>query len=70
MEREEFFKLMNERYDSLTQLKEEKSFYEFEKKFEDLWLKAGRSVMEGIIGKPGANRRKKNFDPIWRSVHP
>jgi hypothetical protein len=50
---------MNAHYDSLIELKGEKSFYSFEKKFEELWLGAGRRVMEKVISEPGANRRKK-----------
>ena len=59
MEREQFLKLMGEHYDSLKGLKGEKSFYSFEKKFEELWLGAGREVMEKVISEPGTNRRKK-----------
>jgi hypothetical protein len=59
MEREYFLKQMNAHYDALMELKGEKSFYSFEKKFEELWLGAGRGVMEKVISEPGANRRKK-----------
>lgn len=64
MEKEQFLKLMSEHYDSLAGLKGEKSLYSFEKKFEGLWLGAGREVMENVISEPGTNRRKKKLLPV------
>lgn len=61
MEKTDFLKLMDEHYNSLMALKGEKSFYEFEKKFEKLWLQTGQSMMEKTISKPGLDRRKKKL---------
>lgn len=63
MKKEDFLKLMNEHFDSLMKLKSEKSFYEFEKQFEELWLSTGRRMMEKTISEPGLNRRKKKLLP-------
>jgi hypothetical protein len=59
MERTDFLNLMDQFYASTKGLKNEKDFYEFEKKFEEEWLKAGRALMEKLISEPGNDRRKK-----------
>ena len=59
MTREEFLELAESEWDSISSLKEEKSFYEYEKRFEEIWLSLGRSVLEKSISDPGENRKKK-----------
>ena len=59
MTKEEYLKLAAERYDAIASLKEGQSFYEYEKKFDQLWTGLGRDVLERSINKPSADKRKK-----------
>ena len=59
MTKEEYLKLAAERYDAIASLKEEQSFYEYEKKFDQLWTGLGRDVLERSIGEPSRDKRKK-----------
>jgi hypothetical protein len=59
MERTDFLNMMDQFHDSIKDLKNEKDFYEFEKKFEEAWLQTGRALMEKVISEPGNDRRKK-----------
>ena len=38
-------------------LKEEKQFYEYEKRFEETWIKLGREVLQKNIGNTEKDRR-------------
>lgn len=60
MSREEFLALAESRWEAIAALKEEKSFYEYEKRFEDIWLSYGRDVLEKSISDPGESRKKKD----------
>lgn len=59
MDKEEFPKLAAEKWPELAQLKKEKRFYEYEKRFEEVWLELGRAVMEKSISSPGKGHRVK-----------
>lgn len=58
--KEEFLKLAETEYEKIAALAEEKSFYEYEKRFEKIWIDMGRNVLEGSISDvKNKNRRKK-----------
>ncbi len=59
MTRAEFLKLAKAQWTELSELKEETSFYEYEKKFEVLWIEFGRQTLENSISSPKTDRRKK-----------
>lgn len=59
MTKEEFLKLASLKWPELEQLKEEKRFYEYEKRFEEIWLELGRQVLEKNISSPGKDHRVK-----------
>ena len=59
MTKAEFLQLAEAEYDKLSSLKEEKSFYEYEKQFEAVWLDYGRKVLEKSISEVSQDRRKK-----------
>jgi hypothetical protein len=59
MDKQEYLKLAEEKWPELEQLKKEKRFYEYEKRFEEIWLELGRAVLEGSIGATGQDRRLK-----------
>lgn len=60
MTREEFLALAESQWEAISSLKEEKSFYEYEKRFEGIWLNYGRAVLEKSISDPSADRKKKD----------
>ena len=59
MKKEEYLKLAEEKWSELEKLKEEKRFYDYEKRFEEIWIELGREVLEKSISKPGKDHRKK-----------
>lgn len=59
MTHEEFLALAESQWEALSSLKEEKSFYEYEKRFEEIWLNYGRAVLEKSISDVSENRKKK-----------
>lgn len=59
MTKEEFLKISALQYEELSQLGEEKSFHEYEKQFEKIWLKYGQMTLEKSISEVGKDRRKK-----------
>lgn len=59
MEKSEYLKLAEEKWKDLEKLKEEKRFYEYEKRFEEIWLELGREVLQKSIGETGKDRRVK-----------
>lgn len=62
MTESEFLVLAKSRYSKIASLKEEESFYEYEKQFEELWLELGKEVFEKSISEVGADRRKKKLN--------
>lgn len=59
MTKEDFIKLAEAEYEKIAALKEEDSFYEYEKQFEGIWIGLGRKVFERSISEVGEDRRKK-----------
>lgn len=59
MTKEEFLKIASSQYEELNKLSEETSFYEYEKKFEEIWLRYGQMTLEKSISEVGLDRRKK-----------
>jgi len=59
MTKEEFLALASQQWDKVSSLQEEKSFYEYEKKFEEIWINYGREALEQTISSPKTDRRKK-----------
>ena len=59
MKKEEFLKLAEEKWPELEQLKKEKKFYEYEKRFEEIWIELGREVLEKSISPPSKDHRIK-----------
>jgi hypothetical protein len=59
MTEEEFVALARKKWETLKSLEGEKSFYEYEKKFDELWVEFGRETMENSISELPKDRRKK-----------
>ena len=59
MTKEEFVKIAEAEYKKIASLKEEDSFYEYEKQFEKIWIDLGKKVFEKNISEVGEDRRKK-----------
>lgn len=59
MNKEDFLKLAAEKWPELEQLKKEKKFYEYEKRFEEIWIELGRAVLEKSISNPSKDHRIK-----------
>jgi hypothetical protein len=60
---EEFLALAKSRYAELSALQEHKTFYEYEKRFDAIWVELGRQVLEGSISEVPSNPRKKTLLP-------
>lgn len=59
MKKEEYLRLAESKWKELEKLKEEKRFYEYEKRFEEIWIELGREVLQKSLGKTGKDRRVK-----------
>lgn len=59
MTKEEYLSLAAAKYDELEKLKESKNFYEYEKRFDEIWTQLGREVIQSNISKVSQDRRKK-----------
>lgn len=59
MSKEEYLKLAESKWPELEQLDQEKDFYEYERKFEQIMRELSRVVLEQKVSTPGENRRKK-----------
>lgn len=59
MKKEEYLRLAETKWQELEKLKEEKSFYEYEKRFEEIWLELGKEVLQEGLGQTGKDRRVK-----------
>jgi len=59
MTKEEYLKLAEEKWDALHGLRKENNFYDYEKKFDQLWVELGKEVLEKSISNPSKDRRKK-----------
>lgn len=59
MTEEEYISLARQKYQELQALKNEKSFYAYEKTFDELWTDLGRQVLEKSLSDVPSDRRKK-----------
>lgn len=59
MSKEDYLALAASRWPELEALDQEKDFYEYEKRFEQIMLELSRAVLEAKISQPGKDRRKK-----------
>lgn len=57
--KEQYIALAASRWPELEALDQEKDFYEYERKFEEIMLDLSRAVLESKISNPGDDRRKK-----------
>lgn len=65
MSKEQYLELAATKWPELEELQSEGNFYEFEKRFEEIWLELGKAVLEARIGKvPNDHRVKKKFSPV------
>ena len=61
MTKAEFIKKMTAHWDKLETLKSSSDLYELEKGFDEVWTQAGNQILNGIVGEPKTeDRRKKN----------
>ena len=66
MTKEEYLKLAASKWDALESLKEEKNFYDYEKKFEAIMLGLSREILnEQFQGQGNDRRKKKSPNEIW-----
>lgn len=61
MTKEEYIALASSKYDELQALKKINNFYDYEKKFDELLMDYGRTLLEKSISSPPADRRKKKL---------
>jgi hypothetical protein len=59
MTEEEYIAIARQKYQELQNLKNEKSFYTYEKTFDEIWTDLGRQVLEKNLSVVLADRRKK-----------
>lgn len=59
MTKEEYLKLAEKKWDSIEKLKEEETFYDYEKKFDGIMIGLGRELLEKSISNVPRDRRKK-----------
>jgi hypothetical protein len=59
MTKEEYLQMAETRWPELAQLKAVGDFQAYEKRFAEIWLELGRSVLESSMSDIPADRRKK-----------
>lgn len=59
MNKEEFLKLAEKRWESINDLSQETNFYDYESKFDQIWVDLGKEVLEESISNKDQDRRKK-----------
>jgi hypothetical protein len=57
--KEEYLALASQKFDELQNLKDKKTFYEYEQTFDEIWTDLGRQVLEKNLSDVPADRRKK-----------
>lgn len=57
--KEEYLAMAAQKYEQINQLQQETSFYQYEKKFVDIWEDLGRQVLEKNLSRVPDNRREK-----------
>jgi len=61
LSKEKFLELASTKYDRFKELKSIKSFYDYEKAFDEIWTEYGRETLEKSISIPPKDRRKKKL---------
>ena len=65
MTKESYLVLAEAKWGELEQLKSIGDFYNYEKRFAEIWVELGRAVLESSIGEiPNDRRKKKSPDPV------
>jgi hypothetical protein len=59
---QEYVDLARTKYQELKKLQQSKNFYEYEKRFDEIWIELGKAVLEKSISDIPGDRRKKNFE--------
>lgn len=59
MTKEEYLALAIQKFEELQNLKDKKTFYEYEQTFDEIWTDLGRQVLEKNLSEVPADRRKK-----------
>jgi hypothetical protein len=59
MTEDEYVSLARQKYQDLQQLKDQPTFYDYEKSFDAIWQDLGRQVLEKNLSELPADRRKK-----------
>lgn len=59
MTKEEYLKIAAKNWDCLESLKEEKNFYDYEKKFDSIMIGLGQELLEKSLGEIPIDRGKK-----------
>jgi hypothetical protein len=59
---QEYVDLARTKYQELKKLQQSKNFYEYEKRFDEIWIELGKAVLEKSISDVPGDRRKKNFE--------
>jgi hypothetical protein len=65
--KEEYLALAAQKYEQINQLQQETSFYQYEKKFVDIWEDLGRQLLEKNLSQVPDNRRKKKDESSVRA---
>jgi len=65
MTKEEYLSIAASKYEELQALKKIDNFYNYEKGFEKIFIDLAQTVLEENLGKPSADRRKKNTHKVW-----
>lgn len=64
MTKEEYLLLAESKWSELASLQTAEDFYAYEKRFAEIWVELGRSVLESSLGEiPQDRRKKRNFKP-------
>ena len=69
MTKEEYLELCSKRYDELKALNKIDNFYDYESEFATIMKDLGKEVLQKQLSDLPSDRRKKNFDTIWRNKH-
>jgi len=64
MTEQEFIAIAKKQFKLLENLKEEDSFYEYEKRFDQIWVDFGKETLEKNISKIPEDRRKKKDSQV------
>ena len=61
LSKEKFLELASAKYEKVKELKTIKSFYDYEKAFDEIWTEYGRETLEKSISHTPNDRRKKKL---------